>query len=42
VKQPDGRSKSASADDVTHIRWDLAGPIEPGTTDVLSFKGTLK
>jgi len=42
VRQTDGRIKRASAEDVTHIRWNVTGPIEPGTTDVLSFKGTLK
>jgi len=42
VKLTNGLVKGASADDVTHIRWDVVGPIEPGTTDVLSFKGTLK
>jgi len=42
VVNDDGRSKAASAEDITHIRWEVAGPIEAGTSDVLSFKGRIK
>ena len=38
----DGNSRSANAEDITHIRWTVAGPIAVGETGELSFKGILK
>lgn len=38
----EGRSRAAQSEDITHIRWELSGPIEAGGTDVLSFQGILK
>jgi len=35
-------SRSATADDVTHIRWFVAGPVAVGESGTLSFKGVLK
>lgn len=35
-------TRSATADDVTHIRWIIAGPVNAGETGMLSFKGVLK
>ena len=38
----DGVARSANAEDITHIRWTVAGPVAVGETGNLSFKGTLK
>jgi len=38
----DGNVRSANADDITHIRWTVAGPVAVGETGNLSFKGILK
>lgn len=38
----DGNSRSANAEDITHVRWTVAGPIAVGETGKLSFKGILK
>lgn len=35
-------SRSATADDVTHVRWFVAGPVAAGESGTLSFKGILK
>lgn len=35
-------SRSATADDVTHIRWVIKGPVNAGESGMLSFKGVLK
>ncbi|WP_159640461.1 hypothetical protein [Sphingorhabdus sp. 109] len=35
-------SRPAVAADVTHIRWVLPSPIEPGATGELRFRGTVK
>lgn len=35
-------SRPAVAADVTHIRWVLPSPIEPGATGELSFRGSVK
>mgnify|MGYP000280078168 CR=1 FL=1 len=32
----------ATADEITHIRWTLQTPVQPGETGTLSFKGVLK
>lgn len=37
----DGTPRRAEARDITHIRWTIAGPVAPGTTDAVSFKGVL-
>ena len=37
-----GELQPARAADVTHIRWVIAGPIAPGETGSISFKGILK
>lgn len=38
----DGNVRSAADEDITHIRWTVAGPIAVGETGNLSFKGILK
>jgi len=38
----DGVVRTAIADDITHIRWTVAGPVAVGETGNLSFKGVLK
>ena len=35
-------SRVAQSEDITHIRWKLAGPINAGEVDTLVFKGILK
>jgi len=42
VANADGSSRSASAEDITHIRWTVPGPVAVGETGSLSFKGILK
>ena len=38
----DGTPRRAEASDITHLRWTVAGPVAPGTTDALVFKADLK
>lgn len=38
----DGVLKVADSKDITHIRWNVAGPIAPGATGALVYKGVLK
>jgi len=38
----DGNTRTANAEDITHIRWTVAGPVAVGERGVLSFKGILK
>jgi len=38
----DGNSRPASSEDITHIRWTVAGPLPVGETGTLSYKGILK
>lgn len=38
----DGNTRSASSEDITHIRWTVAGPVGVGETGTLSYKGILK
>jgi len=42
VALDDGKSRPAVADDITHIRWVIAGPVQPGEKGQLAFSGTLK
>ena len=42
VKEDDGRWRSARPDEVTHIRWTLAQPLQAGATGKLSFRGTVR
>lgn len=37
-----GGTRPASADDITHIQWQIAGPVPVGATDEILFKGRLK
>jgi len=38
----DGTSRPASAEDISHIRWNIVGPIDSGAAGSLAFSGTLK
>jgi len=38
----DGNMRAAIAEDITHVRWTVAGPVAVGETGMLSFKGVLK
>ena len=37
-----GGTRAASADDITHIQWRIAGPVAVGTSDEISFKARLR
>lgn len=38
----DGNTRTAISEDITHIRWTVAGPVAVGETGSLSYKGVLK
>ncbi len=42
VSLEDGQSRTARAEDITHIRWTVSNAIAPGARGSLSFKGQLK
>ena len=42
VENEAGETVAASAEDITHIRWVVAGPVNPGETGAISFTGVLK
>lgn len=42
VISPDGASRTASAQDITHIRWTLSESIQPGEGGEIKYKGRLK
>jgi hypothetical protein len=44
IKKPDGtqESKSAPADRYTHVKWVIKKPVQPGQSDRVSFKVTVK
>jgi len=42
VVDDQGEARPASAEDITHIRWKIAGPVAPGEVGSLAFTGTLK
>lgn len=37
-----GGTRAASADDITHIQWRIAGPVLAGSSDAITFKARLK
>jgi uncharacterized repeat protein (TIGR01451 family) len=37
-----GGTRPASSDEITHIQWQIAGPVPVGATDEILFKGRLK
>lgn len=41
VTTPDGKSRAASPEDVTNLRWTLA-TIAPGTSGTLKYRGMVK
>ncbi|MCP3734083.1 hypothetical protein M9979_04230 [Sphingomonas sp. RP10(2022)] len=42
VRTPDGATRAAGADDVTHVRWRLSSPIAAGQGGELAFQAVLK
>ena len=42
VENVSGDRVDASAKDITHIRWLIAGPVNPGESGAISFTGVLK
>lgn len=42
AKAAGGVSRSATTDDITHIQWEIAGPISAGEADAVSFKARLR
>ena len=37
-----GGTRAASADDITHIQWRIAGPVAVGSSDEISFTARLR
>jgi len=37
-----GTTRAATSDDITHVQWKIAGPIEAGANDKVIFKGRLR
>jgi uncharacterized repeat protein (TIGR01451 family) len=42
VREADGSTRAARADEVTHIRWAFAQPIAAGTSGRLMFRGIVR
>ena len=42
VVMADGGTRPAQAEDISHIRWNIAGPVASGEAGLLAFSGTLK
>lgn len=42
VMQDDGSIRPASADDITHVRWEISRAVQPGETGQLWYRGILK
>jgi uncharacterized repeat protein (TIGR01451 family) len=42
VTTPDGATRPATADDVTHVRWRLSSPVSAGQGGELAFQAVLK
>ena len=42
IKNEDGTLRTASAEDITHVRWSVQQAVAPGASGSLSFKGQLK
>jgi len=42
IKLEDGSSRSAQAQDITHIRWVVSSEVAPNSGGTLSFSGRLK
>ena len=37
-----GGTRTATANDITHVQWKIAGPVAVGGTDSVAFKGRLR
>ena len=42
VRNADGTTRAATADDITHLRWTLLSPVQPGERGAVSFRAQLK
>ena len=42
VRAPDGSTRPASPDDVTHVRWRIASPLAAGSQGQFAFQAVLK
>lgn len=42
VTETSGQARPATADDITHIQWQIAGPIAAGSGDSVEFKARLR
>ncbi len=42
IKRADGKEKTATASDYTHIRWTLEKPVEKGAKGSVSFRAKVK
>ena len=42
VREPDGTTRAARPEDVTHVRWVLREPIAAGAQGKLSFRGVVR
>lgn len=42
VRGPDGKTRPATADDVTDVRWTLAAPLQPGAEGTVTYRAQLK
>ena len=42
VRSSTGASRAAQFADVTNVRWTIAGPLAPGASDSVSYRGVLQ
>lgn len=42
VTLADKRTRPAGSEDISHVRWTIAGPVTPGETGALRYTGVLK
>ncbi|MEP1230304.1 MAG: hypothetical protein ABJG88_06480 [Litorimonas sp.] len=42
VRENSGLNRAATTDDITHVRWNISGPIAVGEGDQVLFKGRLR
>lgn len=42
VRNDDGTTRAATTDDITHVRWTLLSPVQPGERGAVSFRAQLR
>lgn len=42
VRGPDGKTRPATADDVTDVRWTLTAPVQPGAEGKVTYRARLR